>query len=157
MNRPVQASPSVPLSPEQVAAGTANYSAEAANDGRNFDLDVYDTNTSHYYNPATVPYYWRVDLGNVYSLAWIGLSFKSIGGSDAVNRYTVAGSIDGKRWMELVDNTRNLVPGFMNHGLTGAYRYVQVNSFAIWDVDHGKEADWETGVYQISVYGEVVV
>lgn len=83
----------------------------------------------------------------------MGLSFKSVGGSDAVNRYTVSGSADGKRWVELVDNTRNLAPGFMNHDLNGVYRFVQVNAFSVWDVDHHKEAAWETGVYEISVYG----
>ena len=130
------------------------FSAQAANDGRNYDVDVYDDHR-HYYKPVSIPFFWRVDLGGIHQLAWVGLSFVSIGGSDAANRYTVLGSADGQKWIELIDNTANVRPGFMNHDVAGAYRYVQLNDFSVFDVTHGKEADWELGVYQISVYGEL--
>ena len=152
LNRPVSATPSKALSAQQRAAGTFNFSAEAANDGRNYDVNVYDDDR-HFYCPVAVPFYWRVDLGEVHSLSWIGLSFMSIGGSDAAYRYTIAGSADGKHWVELVDNTRNLSPGFMNHNVDGRFRYVQLNDLGVEDVDHNKEADWEVGLYQVSVYG----
>ncbi|KAK9334419.1 hypothetical protein V1521DRAFT_442996 [Lipomyces starkeyi] len=56
----------------------------------------------------TMPYYWRVDLEKGYNIDWIGLSFLSVGGSDAANRYIVQGSTDGNYWYPLVDNTDNL-------------------------------------------------
>lgn len=152
LNKPVVASPSVQLTAAEIAAGTYNYSAQAANDGINYDVNAYDT-IQEYYKPTAVPFYWYVDLGQSYSLAWIGLSFQSIGGSDAVNRYTISGSNDASSWTKLVDNTDNLVPGFQSHILSGNYRYVRLDDYSIYDVDHGKEADWESGVYEISVYG----
>ena len=103
--------------------------------------------------PASVPFFWRVDLGAVFSLSWIGLSFMSVGGSDAANQYTIVGSVDSRHWKELVDNTRNIMPGYMNHRLDGSYRYVQLDDLKVEDVDHNKEADWEVGLYQVSVYG----
>eukprot|EP01044_Picomonas_judraskeda_P009812 COSAG03_NODE_1220_length_4535_cov_9.671776_6_plen_53_part_00 len=33
------------------------------------------------------------------------------------------------------------------------HRYVQLNDLGVQDVDHNKEADWEVGLYQVSVYG----
>lgn len=153
LNKHVLASPAVQLTPDQVKAGTYNFSAQAANDGINYDVDVYD-DIKHYYKPSTVPFYWRVDLGAVNKLQWVGLSFMSVGGSDAVNRYTILGSVDSKKWVELIANTESVKPGYMNHNLEGSYRYVQLNVFSVWDVDHNKDADWEIGVYQVSVYGQ---
>ncbi|OIW30391.1 coagulation factor 5 8 type domain-containing protein [Coniochaeta ligniaria NRRL 30616] len=152
LNKPVTASPSVQLTAAQIAAGTYNFSASAANDGINYDVDPYDT-VQQYYQPTGVPFFWQVDLGQVYNLAWIGLSFQSVGGSDSVNRYTVSASADNSYWVQLVDNTQNLIPGFTAHVLSGSYRYVKINDYSIWDVDHNKEADWEAGVYEVSVYG----
>ena len=152
LNQPVIASAAKQLTPEQVAAGTFNFSAAAANDGIDYDVDVYD-DVKHYYQPTAVPFYWRVDLGAVFDLDWIGLSFMSVGGSDAVDRYAVLGSVDGKRWIQLVDASAGLHAGYQNHDLDGSYRYVQLNGLSVWDVDHNKEADWEVGVYQVSVYG----
>ena len=48
LNRPVIATPSKALSAQQRAAGGSfNFSAEAANDGRNYDVNVYD-NDRHF-------------------------------------------------------------------------------------------------------------
>lgn len=154
LNKPVEATASVQLTADQAAAGTYNFSAQAANDGINFDVAPYDA-VQQYYQPASVPFYWQVDLGQNYSLAWIGLSFMSVGGSDAVNRYTISASADNSYWFPLVDNTQNLIPGFQAHVLSGSgsYRYVKLDDYNIVDVDHNKEADWEAGVYEISVYG----
>jgi hypothetical protein len=152
LKKPVQATTSVALTADQLAAGTYNYSAQAANDGINFDIGPYD-DVEQYFKPTSVPFYWRVDLQSTHDLAWIGLSFISVGGSDAVNRYTVSASKSGSTWDQLVDNTANPAPGFQSHTLSGSYRYIQVNVYSVWDVAHGKEADWEVGVYEVSVYG----
>ncbi|KUJ08643.1 uncharacterized protein LY89DRAFT_724696 [Mollisia scopiformis] len=152
LNKPVEATPSVQLTAAQIAAGTYNFSAQAANDGVDYDVGPYD-DVEEYYQPTGVPFFWQVDLEQNYNLAWIGLSFMSVGGSDCVNRYTVSGSTDDSSWIQLVDNTENLIPGYQAHILSGSYRYVKINDYSIWDVDHNKEADWEAGVYEISVYG----
>jgi hypothetical protein len=94
-----------------------------------------------------------VDLGKSYNLAWIGLSFLSYGGSDAANQYTILASNDAQSWVKLIDNSQNQLPGYQSHILSGAYRYIQVDDINIYDVDHGKGADWEAGVFEISVYG----
>lgn len=152
LNKPVDATPSVQLTAAELAAGTYNFSASVANDGVDYDLGPYDT-IEQYYVPVTVPFYWQVDLGAVYDIAWIGLSFYSVGGSDAANRYTVSGSTDNSYWYTLVDNTENLHPGYQDHVVSGSYRYIKLNDYSVWDVDHNKEADWEVGVYEVYVYG----
>jgi len=152
LNKPVNATPSVQLTAAQLAAGTYNFSAQAANDGVDYDISPYD-DVEEYYQPNQVPFYWQVDLGQNYDLAWIGLSFVSVGGSDAANRYTVAASNDTSYWYPFVDNTENTHPGYMAHTLSGSFRYIKIEDFSVFDVDHNKEADWEVGVYEISVYG----
>ncbi|KAJ9139178.1 Coagulation factor 5 8 type domain-containing protein [Pleurostoma richardsiae] len=152
LNKPVTATSSVALTAAEIAAGTYNFSASVANDGIDYDVGPYDS-VEQYYQPTQVPFYWQVDLEEAYELAWIGLSFMSVGGSDAVNRYKISASTDGSYFYPLVDNTGNLSPGYMAHVLSGSYRYVRMDDYSVWDVDHNKEADWEVGVYEISVYG----
>lgn len=153
LNQPVTASPSVALSPAEQAAGTFNYSAEAANNGINYDVDPYD-DVANYYKPNSIPFFWQVDLGQAYDLSWIGLSFMSVGGSDAVNRYTVSASKDLATWTILADNTQNLQPGFQPHRLSGEFRYVKLIDYSVWDVAHNKGAEWQAAVYEVSVYGQ---
>lgn len=93
-----------------------------------------------------------MDLGNSFNLAWIGLSFDSYSGSDAANQYTVLGSNDAQSWVTLVDNTENQIPGYQNKILSGKYRNVRVNVIDIYNVDHGKSAAWEVGLYEVFVY-----
>lgn len=152
LNKPVNATASVQPTASQLAAGTYNFSASVANDGVDYDLSPYDS-VEQYYAPVSVPFYWQVDLEQVYDMAWIGLSFMSVGGSDAVNRYTLQGSVDGLSWDELVNNTGNSQPGFRDHVISGSYRYIRLNDYSVWDIDHNKEADWEVGVYEVYVYG----
>lgn len=54
LNKTVVASPSVSLTPAEEVAGTYNYSASAANDGMDFDLNMYDA-VQEYYMPQSVP------------------------------------------------------------------------------------------------------
>lgn len=149
LNKSVEATPAkVPATDSP----TVDYAPSAANDGVNFDIDPYDS-VQQYYCPSAVPFFWRVDLGDSHDLSWIGLSFMSVGGSDAVTRYTVSGSNDKKAFKVLHDNTNNLQPGFQSHALDGSYRYIQIDVISVWDVAHNTEADWEAAAYEISVYG----
>ncbi|WSQ13012.1 discoidin domain-containing protein [Streptomyces sp. NBC_01231] len=168
LNKPVTASPKVraavgapteslsdwETTPEQEATGIyRHYDATEANDGKDGDVSVYD-DTEQYYKSAGLPFSWQVDLGGRHKLAWIGLSFKTVGGSDNVHRYTVSGSTDGQRWTELVDNTQNNRVGHQSHELTGSYRYVKLDVYKSFDLAHGKDADWSRGLYEVSVYGK---
>ncbi|KAL2851108.1 hypothetical protein BJY01DRAFT_245210 [Aspergillus pseudoustus] len=153
LGKPVKGSPSVQPTLEEAKSGTVNYNITVANDGVNFDVDAYDS-VAQYYRPPATPFYWRVDLEDSYALSWIGLSFRSVSGSDAATRYLVYGSNDDTQWDLLVDNTQNGQPGFADHKLSGRYRYVKVTVTSVFDVAHGKGADWQLGVYEISVYGQ---
>lgn len=153
LNKPVTASPSQELTLAEENSGTVNYSASVANDGIAYDVLPYDM-VKQYYVPTSAPFFWRVDLEEVHSLSWIGLSFLSVGGSDAVHQYLIKASNDGENWEEIVDNTQNNQPGFMSHRLDGLrYRYIELYDFNVLDVVHNKDADWEVGVYEVSVYG----
>lgn len=152
LNKPVQATPSTQPTEAQIASGTVNFNASAANDGADYYLNPYGP-VQEYYSPSSFPYYWQVDLEHVYDLAWIGLSFRSIGGSDAANQYTVQVSKDAQSWVTVIDNSANQIPGYQNHNLNGSYRHVQIYGINVQDVDHGKSADWEAGIFEVSVYG----
>ncbi|KAJ5610552.1 coagulation factor 5 8 type domain-containing protein [Penicillium lagena] len=152
LNKPVEATPATTLTASQAAAGTYNYSASVANDGSDYDVDAYDA-IAQYYLPSSVPYFWQVDLGNPCNVSWVGLSFRSVGGSDAVERYYLSGSKDNVTWDELADDRGNSLPGFKSHLVSGSYRYVRLDTTSIWDVVHGTSAAWEAGLYEMSVYG----
>ena len=152
LHKPVTATPSTPLTAAEVAAGTYNYSAAVANDGIDYDVDAYD-DVVQFYLPNTVPYYWQVDLKSPSHLSWIGLSFRSVSGSDCVERYTLYGSKDNETWVELVDNTDNDNPGYKSHIVSGTYRYVRLNTSSVYDIVHDTEATWEVGLYEASIYG----
>ncbi|KAJ9134339.1 Coagulation factor 5 8 type domain-containing protein [Pleurostoma richardsiae] len=153
LNKPVTSTSATALTSAQAAAGTYNFSAAVANDGVDYDVNAYDA-VAQYYLPSAVPYFWQVDLGDSYGLSWIGLSFRSVSGSDSVERYLLSGSVDGETWTQLVDNTANILPGYKSHLIDGTYRYVRLNTTSVWDVVHNQAATWQAGLYELSVYGD---
>ncbi|MGY0064096.1 discoidin domain-containing protein [Streptomyces sp. LZ34] len=139
--------------PEQEEQGKyRHYNAGQANDGRDYDVDIYD-DIEQYYKSKGLPFSWQVALGKARKLSWVGLSFKTVGGSDNVHRYTVSVSDDGEKWTEQVDNTQNNRIGYQNHQLTGTHRYVRLTVYKSFDLAHNKDADWARGLYEVSVYG----
>ncbi|MFF2060431.1 discoidin domain-containing protein [Streptomyces sp. NPDC058200] len=139
--------------PEQEAQGMyRHYNAEQANDGKDYDVDIYD-NVEQLYKSSGMPFSWAVDLGKAKDLSWVGLSFKTVGGSDNVHRYSVFASNDGQKWTEVADNTQNNRIGYQSHEVTGKYRYVKVTVYQSFDMAHGKSADWSRGLYEATVYG----
>lgn len=142
LNKPVEATPATALTASQVAAGTYNYSASVANDEIGYDIHAYDA-IAQYYLPSSVPYFWQVDLGHLCNLSWVELSFRSVGGTDAVERYYLGGSKDNVTWNELPDNRTNSLPIFKTHLVSGSYRYLRLDTTSIWDVVHGTSATCE--------------
>jgi hypothetical protein len=120
---------------------------DQANDG------IFDQ-AGAYYQPTGAPFYWQVDLGKGVDLGRLDLSFRSVGGSDAAHRYTVAVSQDGNTWTNEVDNTANTRVGFQSHALGGNYRYVRVNVNQVWDMVHNQSASWSAGIFEASVYAK---
>lgn len=150
--KPVRASPSKQLTQAQIQAGTANYNASVANDGANFDVNEHD-NIQQYYAPASVPYFWEVDLGDTYNLSWAGLTFRSVGGSMSVSLYKISGSTDNETWSELVDNSAHRLPGHKSHLLEGLYRYIRLDVSSVYDVEHNTSASWQAGLYEVTING----
>lgn len=124
---------------------TAKRTPDQANDGIAWQ-------SPGYYQPTGAPFFWQVDLGSGTDLGRLDLSLRSVGGSDAAHRYTVAVSQDGSNWVNQVDNTGNTRVGFQSHNLSGNYRYVRVNVTQVWDMVHNQAAGWSSGIYEASVY-----
>jgi hypothetical protein len=150
--KPVTATPSKPLTQDQIKAGTYNFSASVANDGVNFDVNANDA-IAQYYNPSSVPFFWQVDLEHQCDLSWAGFSFRTVSGSMSAYLFTVSGSTDNVTWTQLVDNTKDTLPGYKAHELEGRYRYVRLNVSSIWDVEHNASATWLAGVHEVTVNG----
>jgi hypothetical protein len=113
-----------------------------ANDGIAYDTDAYDA-IAQYYLPSSVPYFWQVDLGHSCNISWVGLSFRSVGGSDAVYRYYLGGSKDNVTWNEPAHNRTNSLPAFKTYLVSGSNRYVRLDTTSIWGVVHGTSATCE--------------
>jgi len=172
LDKPVSASPQISTAlggpteaiedwettPEQEAelGWFRHYNAELANDGKDWDVDLYD-NTEEFYRAGALPYHWQVDLGAPSDLSWLGISFKTVSGSDNVHRYIVNGSLDGTRWTEIADNSQNMRIGYQDHLVSGRYRYVRIDVYDSFDLAHGRSgATWATGIYEVSVHGREV-
>lgn len=150
--KPVTASPARALTSAEAASGTYNYNASVANDGFDFDINRSDTINQFYY-PVSVPYFWQVDLGGTCELAWAGITFRSISGSDSVSLHTISGSQDNKTWTELVDNSVDKLPGYKSHLLEGSYRYIRLDVSSVYDVVHSTTANWQVGLYEMNING----
>ncbi|WNI19785.1 hypothetical protein [Actinacidiphila sp. ITFR-21] len=135
-----------------------NYSIKTAFDGKNWDLDNYDGNEELYQGTGN-DFFITLDLGQERDLSTIGLSFKSVGGSDNAHRYGVYATndvdADGNpaNWRIIVNNKQNNVPGFQAHNVDGdTYRYVKYVNVDNVDMSHGKTGQaWSRGLYDMTV------
>lgn len=96
------------------------------------------------------PFYWQVDLKKSYDLAWIGPSFKSVGLSIAMQS---AEALMIPIFTRLWTIRETFIPAIKSHMINGSFRYIRMNDYSVYDGVHNKEAGWEVGVYEISVYG----
>jgi hypothetical protein len=129
------------------STATAKRTIDQSNDGIYYE-------TSNLYQPTGAPFFWQVDLGSSVDLGRLDLSLRSVGGSDAAHRYTVAGSQDGSSWTELFNNSANNRVGFQSHPLSGNFRHVRVNVSQVWDVVHNQSAGWSSGIIEAAVYAK---
>jgi len=140
-----------------------NYGLKTAFNGKDWDLDNYDGNEELYQGMGN-DFFITLDLGQERELSTIGLSFKSVGGSDNAHRYGVYGTNDvdanGKptNWRILANNKQNNVPGFQAHNLDGdTYRYVKYENVDNVDMSHGKTGQaWSRGLYELTLSAKKV-
>ncbi|WP_162824354.1 Ig-like domain repeat protein [Peterkaempfera bronchialis] len=141
-----------------------NYSIKAAFDGKDWDLDNYDGNEELYQGTGN-DFFTTFDLGQKRDLSTIGLSFKSVGGSDNAHRYGIYATNDvdanGKptNWRIIANNKQNNVPGFQAHNLDGdTYRYVKYANVDNVDMSHGKTGQaWSRGLYELTISAKKVI
>ena len=135
-----------------------NYSIRTAFNGKDGDLDNYDGNEQLYQGTGN-DFFITLDLGQQRDLKTIGLSFKSVGGSDNAHRYGIYATNDvdangnPTNWQIIANNKENNVPGFQAHNLDGnTYRYVKFANVDNVDMSHGKTGQsWSRGLYEITV------
>jgi hypothetical protein len=141
-----------------------NYSIKKAFDGRDWDLDNYDGNEELYQGTGN-DFFITLDLGQQRDLDTIGLSFKSVGGSDNAHRYGIYATNDvdangnPTNWKIIVNNKQNNVPGFQAHNLVGdTYRYVKYSNVDNVDMSHGKTGQaWSRGLYELTVSAKKLI
>ena len=141
-----------------------NYGIETAFNGKDWDLDNYDGNEELYQGTGN-DFFITLDLGDERDLSAVGLSFKSVGGSDNAHRYGVyaTNDVDGNgnptSWRIIANNKQNNVPGFQAHNLEGdAYRYLKYVNVDNVDMAHGKTGQaWSRGLYEMTVSAKKLI
>jgi hypothetical protein len=141
-----------------------NYGLKTAFDGKDWDLDNYDGNEQLYQGTGD-DFFVTFDLGQQRDLSTIGMSFKSVGGSDNAHRYGIYATNDvdaggnPTNWKIIVNNKQNNVPGFQAHNLDGdSYRYVKYENVDNVDMAHGKTGQaWSRGLYEMTISAKKVI
>lgn len=138
------------LSQGKPAVSSSNSdTASKANDG--------DYQTEWVGSGVTWPSSWAVDLGNVYNLSEIQISWFLWKGSEAYYQYTVEGSIDGETYTTLLDKSTGYNDyGFTADNLTGLARFVRVTMVNAKLQNNSN--NWYTPqLYEVKVYGGKVL
>lgn len=122
-----------------------NSPATYANDG--------NYTTSWVGTSSTWPSWWQVDLGDIYSLTNIQLSWYLHNGSEGYPQYKVETSTDGVNFTTMLDRTdNNKIYGFTSDRLSGNARYVrvQMQNFVL----HNNPGNWYTPqLGEVKVFG----
>lgn len=133
-------------------SATASSSAQKnpagyANDG--------DYRTEWVASGVTYPSTWTVDLGAVYKLNEIQLSWFLHNGSEALQYYTIYTSNDGTNYTERRNNGNNTTYGFNVDSLgqiTARYVQIKLNRSLPWNNPNN---NWYTPrLYEVTIYGE---
>ena len=148
----------------QDAGIVRSFGIKTAFNGKDWDLDSYDGN-EELYQGTGVDFFTTVDLGEERELSTIGLSYKSVGGSDNAHRYGIYATNDVDEngnpinWQIIVNNKENNVPGFQAHNVDGnTYRYVKYMNVDNVDMAHGRTGQgWSRGLYEMTVSAKKVI
>lgn len=109
---------------------------------------------SNYYglSQAKLPFTMQMDMEAVYDLSRMDLTTRLVNGSETYYKYIVEGSIDGKTWMKVLDESDNSMVGFRSNPLSGFYRYLRITVSNIIDQKNGADATWAAGIVEWQVY-----
>ncbi|MGQ4666063.1 OmpL47-type beta-barrel domain-containing protein [Metabacillus halosaccharovorans] len=125
---------------------------EKANDGITYNLNTWG-DSSHFFGGLVAPYEYTIDLGDVYDLARIDVSYRLYNGSEMYHRYQIFGSTDNKNWTEIVNNDTNMWAGFTSDNLSGNYRYVKLKVNEVRRVNNNALSNgWGSGLVEVQVY-----
>ncbi len=146
-NKPATASLAAATTDSDGKVNAAGWTAGYANDG--------NYNTEYIAASTTYPWYWQVDLGAVYSLSEMQLSWWLVGGSEATEHFTISVSNDGTNWTTAYSNLDGVKYGFNDADLAGAQgRYVRV-TITDAPVRNGSHNTWYTPqLWEAKVYGK---
>ncbi|NOU72738.1 family 43 glycosylhydrolase [Paenibacillus sp. LMG 31458] len=101
---------------------------------------------------TNVPYWWQVDLGALYDLSRIDLSFLQVNGSEMYFQYIVEGSKDGSTYTVISNNSSNKQVAFTSNSLSGIYRYIKVTVSAIKKASDNSTQTWSKGFNEVKVF-----
>ncbi|CAK4034212.1 hypothetical protein 50 [Lecanosticta acicola] len=132
--------------PSSSDAGTQNISL--ANDG-------IQQVPGSFFKPSKVPFWYQIDLQDSHAISQVDLTTNMVQGSETFYQFNVTGSTDGKTFVALADQSTNTSPGFVASFPTSTqkFRYVRINVNEIINNVNGKEADFASGVTEVTVYG----
>ena len=83
-----------------------------------------------------------MDLEEVYDLSRTDLTTRLVNGSETYYKYIIEGSIDGKTWTKVLDESDNTMFGFRSNPLAGIYRYLRITVNEVIDQKNGSAAAW---------------
>ncbi|MCA0756932.1 family 43 glycosylhydrolase [Paenibacillus sp. N4] len=135
-----------------LSEGKPAYAQDWLDNGKASKVNDGDYYTNWVSANATWPKWWTVDLGDVYNLSNIQISWYLHKGSEGYPKYKIETSTDGVSFTTALDRTDNLDYGFTTDKLTGEARYVRVQ---LIDAKlHNNPTNWYTPqLGEVKVFG----
>ena len=102
---------------------------------------------------STWPHWWKVDLGAVYNVKNVQISWWMMNGSEAFYKYKIETSTDNTNWTVALDRTGNTTYGFTSDTLSANARYVRINMVDadLWN----NPGNWYTPrLWEVKIYGD---
>lgn len=123
-------------------------------------IDGADLNSSAYYRkssdaPIGTPYTFIIDMQKQAKVSEINFSTRLVNGSEAAFKYTIEGSLNGKKYKMLVDGRQNWQVGFLilNVEDPATYRYLRLRIYDVVNIHKGNSAMWADGIYELAAFG----
>ncbi len=96
------------------------------------------------------PQWIELDLGDIYDLSQISITWYNNDAKNRSYRYTVEASLDGESYRQVVDRSQNTDKGTVSDSITGSGRYVRVNVSGSYN---GSSASGNASIYEIKLTG----
>lgn len=127
--------------------------ADCITDGADLDSSDYFQKSSN--ASIDIPYMFEIDMQKEAKISEINLSTRLVNGSEASYKYTIEGSLDGKKYKMLVDGRQNWQVGFLilNIEDPASYRYLRLRIYDVVNIHKGNSAMWADGIYEFTAFG----